>query len=296
MIRSGLLALAVGLGLTSAVVRAQPPLAWKFEKGDSFRLQTVSTVKQTLRLLKEGKPEGREVKQDMEYQIVMAYKVLDKTKDQVVLENKVESMSFKNPDGAITADQKVAGAVFQITLDAKGDVTKLDGYDEFLKKLAGDDGNTLKTLQAVLPKEALMRSAKEAFGFLPEKPAKTWTRELTIPMGPLGTLQLKNSYKHEGNETVAGKGLEKITFDSAVTYTAPKAQTGAVPFRVEKGDLKAEPTKGTIHFDQAAGRLVSLQHQIKLKGAVSLVSSGTKIDAELDQDQTTKTTLIPEKK
>ena len=297
MLRDGLLALALTVGLVGVSAQGQTPLAWKFNKGDSFRLETVSTVKQSMKLLdKDGKPEGKEVVQDIEYTIVVSYKVLDKTDGGVVLENKVDSMKFKNPNGAIVADEKVQGATFKITLNAKNEVTALDGYEEFMKKLAGDDSNTLKTLHAVLPKEVLMRSAREAFGFLPEKPEKTWTREFKAPMGPLGDLDVKNVYKDEGPETVSGRTVQKITYDSTVTYSPPNAQTPAgaqAPFRVVKGELKrTDQSKGTIHFDAAAGRLVALNQNIKLKGKVSLVLGAAKVDAELDQDQKTKTTLL----
>jgi hypothetical protein len=62
---------------------------------------------------------------------------------------------------------------------------------------------------------------------------------------------------------------------------------------VDKGELKREDkNKGTIYFDVAAGRLVAMNQQIKLKGKISLLIQGNRIDAEVDNDQKTKTTLI----
>src|SRR5207245_3369011 len=105
-------------------------------------------------------------------------------------------------------------------------------------------------------------SARELFGFLPEKEEKTWTREYVTPLGPLGSLTRKNSYRDEGGDSLDGKSVEKVTFRSNVAYTAPPEKTAqpasAQPstFRVVKGDLKSpEPSKGTIHFDAQAGRL-----------------------------------------
>lgn len=301
MLRRGVLALVLAAGLVGVSAQGQTPLAWKFKKDDVFRYETVSTVKQSLKLLdKDGKPEGKEIIQDIEYTMVMSYKVLDTTPEGgTVLENKVDSMKFKNASvagSAIVADEKLQGATFKITLNPKREVTNLDGYEEFLKKMAGDDSNMLKTLQAVLPKEALIKSAREAFGFLPDKPEKTWTREFITPMGPLGDLAVKNVYKDEGGDQLDGKAVQKITFDSTVIYSPPNAQAPAVAqsaFRVVKGELKrTDQNKGTIFFDAAAGRLAAMNQQIKLKGKMSLLISGTKIDAEIDQDQKTKTTLL----
>ncbi|HMF13853.1 MAG TPA: hypothetical protein VKE94_16155 [Gemmataceae bacterium] len=301
MLIRGCLALIVAAGLVGVSARGQTPLAWKFKKDDAFRFETVSTLKQIMKLLdKDGKPEGKEIVQDIEYTIVVGYKVLDVTKDgDVLLEMKVESMKFKNSAAfaaAIVADEKIQNATLKITLNAKREVTKLDGHDEFLKKMAGEDSNVLKTLQLVLPKEALLKSAREAFGFLPDKPEKTWTREVNTPMGPLGDLAIKNTYTAEGAEQVDGKTLEKITYDSAISYSPPNAQAPGVAqsaFRVVKGELKRDDkNKGTIQFDAAAGRLVTMNQQIKLKGKLSLLVQGSRIDAEVDQDQKTKTTLV----
>src|SRR5262249_51397983 len=146
-------------------------------------------------------------------------------------------------------------------------------------------------LQAVLPKETLMKSACEAFGFLPAKDEKTWTREFATPLGPLGALTVKNTYQDESDDQLDGKAVRKISFDSTITYSPPSAEPTAAPqaaFRVVKGELKrADQNKGTIYFDAAAGRLAAMNQQIKLKGQLSLILQGTRIDAQVDQDQKT---------
>jgi hypothetical protein len=294
MMRRGLLALGFVAGLLSAPIYAQTPLEWKFTKGDAFRLQTVSTINQKMKLLDQaGKPEGKEVRQDIEYTVIMSYKVLDKTQDgNVVLETQVESMKFKKANGPLVPDEKVQGATFTISLNAKREVTDLKGYEEFIKKLASEDPTAAKTLPMIITKQALMQSAKEAFGFLPDKPAKTWTRDIESPLGPLGNLTIKNAYKDEGSDTYDNKPVQKISVESTVTYKAPtEAQSTGSPFRVVQGDLKSSEGKGTLRFDAAAGRLVVWEQKLKLKGKMSLLISGTKIDAEIDQDQTVKTTL-----
>src|SRR5260370_34776023 len=106
-----------------------------------------------------------------------------------------------------------------------------------------------------------MRSQGDAFGFLPEKPEKAWTRDFIKPLGPLGDLAVKNAYKDEGGETLNGKAVEKITFESTVIYSPPNAQTPMAQqsgFRVVKGDLKpTDQNKGTIFFHAQAGHLAS---------------------------------------
>jgi len=301
MLSRVLLALSLAVVVLGAAVQAQTPMSWKFKKDDAFRYEMTSAVKQSLKLLdKDGKPEGKDIVQDITYTIVMSYKVLDAAADgNVILENKIDSMKFKNTIAApntIAADPKMEGATFKITLNAKREVTALDGYEAFLKRMAGDDTNVLKTLQAVVPKDFFMRTAREAFGFLPEKPEKTWTRDFVALMGPLGELAVKNTYKDEGAETHDGKQVQKITFDSAVIYSPPNAQNPQVQqsaFRVVKGKLdRTDKNKGTILFDAQAGRIASMNTDMTLKGNMSLLISGTKVDAEINQNQKTKITLL----
>ena len=138
--------------------------------------------------------------------------------------------------------------------------------------------------------------SRQAFGFLSEKPEKTWTREYVAPLGPLGDMTIKNVYKDDGTDTVNGKTVQKITFNSSLSYAAPNAQTPAVAqsaFRVVKGELKgSDQNRGTIHFDAGAGRLLDANQKIQLSGKMFLLISGTKVDAEITQEQTTKTTLV----
>src|SRR5262249_11731031 len=150
-------------------------------------------------------------------------------------------------------------ATFKLTLSPKREVTAIEGYEAFVKHIAGDDANSLKTMQAVFPKEALTKSASQAFGFLPDKPAKTWTRDIQTAMGPLWSMTAKNAYTDEGSSSLDGKTVQKIGVRSTVTYTPPKEESSAAPFRVVKGDLKVEQAEGTIYFDPAAGRLVTLE-------------------------------------
>src|SRR5205085_672374 len=121
MLQRGLMALVFGAALIGTVAWGQAPVAWKFNKGDTFKYETVSNAKQSMKLLDDkGKADGKEVKQDIEYTIVMSYTVLDAQPDgSAVLECKVDSMKFKNAGGPLVADDKVQGASYKLTLNGK---------------------------------------------------------------------------------------------------------------------------------------------------------------------------------
>jgi hypothetical protein len=286
----------LALALFALPAHAQVQMEWKLKEGDKFFLETVSTLKQQMRT------QGKEMKQDLEMTTVFSLAVQKKNADNTaVLEQKIESLSVKNAAGQAAGtdekfNQQLVGAAFKVTLSPRGEVAKFEGYDDLVKKLAGDDPAARKAVQSIMPEESLKASVSEAFGFLPDKPVKTgdsWERETTRSLGPFGSITSKRKYSYDGSEMVEGKPLEKISFTAASTYNPPKAaEPNAFQFQVAKADLKLEDVKGTFLFDAAAGRLVHSEMGLKMKGTVVIVVMGTNLETEAQQDQTIKMRVL----
>ena len=120
-----------------------------------------------------------------------------------------------------------------------------------------------------------------------------------IPLGqstPVGGAT-KTTYTYEDNANVDGKNAVKIKVDGTVTYNLPKGDGDAasVPFRVTKGKIEGKPTKGTLHFDPEAGRLLLAESRMTLEGTLTLAVGGNTFDTEVKLDLTSKTTLLKEK-
>src|SRR5262249_13146087 len=161
------------VGLTAVPAHGQAPLAWKFKKDDVIRLEVVSNFKQSMKWMDNKVP--KEAKQDIEYTQVLAFKVLETKEDgSVVLEEKLESIKFKNQGGTVMPDDKIQGATLKITLGPKRTVDKVEGLDELIAKLAGDDTKVRDTLKRTLTQESLKKTAQEVFAFLPDKAEKKW--------------------------------------------------------------------------------------------------------------------------
>ncbi len=261
------------LALTALPARAQVQLEWKLKEGDSFFLQTDSKFVQVLELV--GKETGKEIKQEIEQTTLLQFKVEKKDEKTGVLtvRETIEGLRGKG-----VADEKVQGAAF---------------------KVSGDDPAIAKTMKAILSEDLLKVSAKEAFSFLPEKDVKegdTWgeKRTIKVPIGPLGTMDVINTYKYEGKEKVGGKEFDKITFTTAVTYAPPKEDSG-LTFKVTKGELKTEGTKGKILFDREAGRLVQYQAELKTTGQFTLSINNVPLETKITkQEQNIKATVSAE--
>src|SRR5262249_13447185 len=187
---------------------------------------------------------------------------------------------------------------FTIALSPRGEILRVEGYDDLLKKLAGEDAALQKGVQALLSEETVRQSLAEAFSFLPDKPVKPqdqWERKQEIALGPLGHLSFKRSYTYDSREKVGGKELDRITFTAATTYQAPKAGDANAPLQVAQGKIEADDFGGTITFDAAAGRLVQLEMEMKLKGTLLLTVNGSNVATETQQTQTVKIRLLDKK-
>jgi len=285
----GLLALAL-----AGSVQAQVQMAWKLKGGDKFWLETVSTTKQTMQTV------GRDLKQDIEQTTAFAINVLEAAEGKdTVLEQKIEWVTVKVGGPMTAADdrfnQQLAGLTFKVTITPKGEV-KLEDYAGLVAKIAGTDENAKKAVMAVLKEETLKQAIAEAFVFLPDKPVKTadtWERKELKPLGPIGTLDTLRKYSYDGQETVDGKALEKITFSGTANYTPPKpGEATPFQFTVVKGEMKVDELRGSSNFDATAGRLVKAEWSMKLSGVVTIAVGGTNIETKAVQDMTVKTRLL----
>jgi hypothetical protein len=289
----GLLLLLVGF---ASAALGDVQIEWKLDKDDVFYVQTDSAFKQTMKVV------GKEVQQDGEQTSLLSFRVLEvKPDNSRVLEQKVEWLKIKGEgtDGKLL--EQLQGATFRITLDPKMEIVAFEGYEDLLKKLAGDNADVRDTVRALLPEEAMKKSAREALtAFLPGKavnPGNPWERKGVLePLGLLGSLKKDYAYVYEGRAQVNKKDVEKITFTATASHVLPKAGTAKqAPFQVTDGKLDVADAKGTIYFDAAAGRLVQAESQMNLKGFLTLLVSGTSIRTDIKQQVTTRIQVLAEK-
>ena len=113
------LALAAGL---SGPAQGEVKLEWKFTQGDKFYLENVTNLKQTIEVM------GQKIPMDSLNTTTSSFKVVKVGPTEIVLEQKIESVKVKAGQGGGDPQAKVAeqmaGSVFTITLNTKGEVTK----------------------------------------------------------------------------------------------------------------------------------------------------------------------------
>ena len=272
---------------------AQVTIEWKFKEGDTFYLQTVTNSKQKMKAL------SKDMNLDMEQTLLLGFKVEKKESDgSLVLKETVEGLMIKSASGTGQADEKIQGATFTITFNPKMEITKFEGYDAFIKRLTSGNDEDEKKIRAIISDETMKQSAKLAFtAYLPDRPGikagDIWNpKPVEMPLGPLGTIEVSNSYKYDGKGKLGDKEYDKISFISGVKYRLPKEETNQ-PYQVTKGELKVDKdkTKGVIYFDTAEGHLVEMEATMPLRGDLTLSSLGQPVEAHMEQEQTIKVTF-----
>jgi hypothetical protein len=239
---------------------------------------------------------NREFPQEGETTVVLSFFVENKTDEGLLLKQTIEGVLEKTGDKDPVPDEKSAGAVFTLLVAPDGEIRKFDGYDAYIRKLAGEDEMARKTIQALVTEESLKRTARELFSFLPERKVKegeTWERSIEVPTGPLGQLRFVNTYKFDGQGDLAGKKVDKIGVTTTIDYKAGKPDP-ALGSSVLSGEMKVEDGKGTVYFDAAAGRLIQIESKMTLRGRMILSVSGTNVEAEMQREQTNKTAVLSE--
>lgn len=276
-------------------------LRWNFQKDQKIYQETASKTTQALKVM------GMDVNQNQEQTFFFSWELKDEDKDKnITLLQRIEGVKLKidiagnpitfdstNPSSANNAlaefFKQLVGTTFTLTLNKDMQVTKVDGRDEFLRKLGQANQTMEPLLKKVLNDEALKQMADPSFGMLPGKPVgkgDTWARESRLNLGPIGSY--KNTFKYTLEKIEGDKAFIKI--DSTLTYEPPTETSEGLPFRIKSAKLASKESGGNAVFDIKNGRLDRQEMKVKLEGELEIEISGTTPKVELKQEQTTTIT------
>lgn len=286
---------------------AEVDLAWKFTKD--------KVMYQKLRTLTEQKMKvmSTNVDQKQEQEFVFSWKVEDADASKIVLSQKIESVSMKitisgneikfdstakdAPDNPLASFFKpLVGSTFKLTLDPNTmKVVKVEGREEFVKKLTDANPQMKSLLASILSDDQLKLMTEPAFTMVPDKGKKvkkgdTWKREGVMKMGPIGSYKATYDYTLEGPEKKDAATLQKILLKTTLDYVAPDAKDAAgLPFKINSGNLSTKEANGVIYFDADLGRVASSRMEVKLVGKLNVTVSDQAADVELEMTQSTYT-------
>jgi Family of unknown function (DUF6263) len=273
-------------------------IRWKFEKDKKIYQEMTTKTTQAMKVM------NMEVNQVQEQTFYFSWELKDEDKDKnITLAQKIEGVKLSieiagNPikydssnPGTVNTSlgeffKQLVGTEFKLTLDKDMKVTKVEGRDEFLRKLGQANQTMEPMLKRVLNEEALKQMADPMVGLLPGKPVgkgDSWTRDSKLNLGPIGSY--KNNFKYTLDKI--DKDIADITVTSKLTYEPPTESGEGLPFRIKSAKLDSKDSGGKISFDIKKGRLDKQELGVKLEGELVIEIAGAETKVELKQEQKT---------
>lgn len=272
--------LILALVAAPAVAQESVSLKWSLKEGDKFFAKNVTKMEMNVTAM------GISNDINMKITNVSRYKVLSAKQDSTTVEMTILSMDMAAGGGGPAipgldmVGDRLKGAVLTAVMDENMSVTKLQGYDKFLDKVADGDEAMRKQMKQQLSEATMSQMFSQVFSFAPSKPVKvgeTWSRSEKMTVSGMDAV-VKMKYKLDS----VSSDIAKLGLTGDMTFKAGAALPGLPEgVKVDKFDLKAEKFTGTMKFDTKAGRLSESITNADMNGTMSLAFAGNKIDVTM---------------
>jgi hypothetical protein len=281
-------------------------LAWKFEKGKTFYQTMKTTTTQSMKVMNNDVTQKQEQtfyfswtpEKEEGGKWVLTQKILGVKMDIDIGGSPIKydstSAAANNASNPLSEFFKaLVNSEFKVTIDPKTlKITKIEGREEFVKKLVAANKQMEPLLNQILSEKALMEMAEPTFAAVTTEPVekgKTWKKESTLDMGPIGRYKNEYTYTYDG-EDKANKGLDMIKVETKLTYSPPEKVegVGGLPFKIKSADLKSKSSTGTIWFNRDKGRVEKSKTDLDLAGKLTIEIGGQSTEVDLSQKQTTE--------
>lgn len=145
--------------------------------------------------------------------------------------------------------RKLVGAKIRYTLGSDGKVERVDGYDDFMVRIARGSRNP-EMLKSMFNEESLKQlcSWSEALPNHPVRPGDSWTYSKEMTLYGMVKLAVEGKFTFANWEDHSGHKCVKLDYDGTITGKP----IGKVPFSMEKGKIH-----GSSWFDPEQGVAVA---------------------------------------
>ncbi len=214
---------------------------------------------------------------------------IDISGNPIKYSSKTEATGSAGNPGLIEFFKGLKDTEFTATIGKNYKVEKVDGKEEFIKKLGSGSAQMDALLKKVMTDEVLKEMVDPTAKLFPDTAKKvgdTWEKKTNLDLGPIGNYELVYKLKYAAME----KDKDKIEIETVITYTAPKGNPDGLLFRIKEGSkLTSDPagSKGTVVYDPKTKRIESAEINITLKGDLIVIIGGTDTRVELTQIQKT---------
>ncbi|MCH5599367.1 DUF6263 family protein [Niabella ginsengisoli] len=277
---------------TTSVAFGQKTYSLAFKPENGSKYDVVSSVKSKV----AQNVMGQDMNINMNYDINMSYDILNEgankklqmTYDQLKMDMDVMGQKVTmNSDDADTSNdvnkgfRALKGQTISVTLNPQGQVVKVDGTEEILEKVGGNEMQK-QTMEGVLGEDALKNMLNQAFGFYPKKPVKvgeSWTDSITIK-SPY-TITSTNTYTLT---KVEGKKAFINTVSTLKTAPGSKISSNGMEMTLDlSGDMS-----GTSEIDIETGMPMVSNARQNLKGNIEVQGQKVPMAMNMDINMTTQ--------
>lgn len=288
----------IRLGTNVETARLQAPsqkegkyfIKWKFHTGDTFYAVQDTKMQQSMSFM------GQDIDMKIKAETVIRYRIKETKKDVTVVEMTFlrQKMEMDGPAALPGLDlgEKLKNVTFTFTIDDKGNVVKLEGYDKFLQALADEDPMTAAMLRSVLPESVIRQSFGQTFSLTPDKPlalGESWHRKDKMSLGPLGNAEVNTRYELKD----VRDSLARLSIGGEMKWTGgDDGMVPKIPFKISDADIKTDKFEGSATFDLNKGRLERAQMTMNLKGSLSFAIMDQKLTMDLKQQMQTVTKIV----
>ncbi len=228
---------------------------------------------------------------DLQYRVLSSLSIDKRTAEGVLsVTQKVERAELIRSD-ALTQSivggllGQLVGSTFQMTLDSEGRVVDFQGAKPRVEAAAGLNplGGQSFLMASVIDPDGWREIAELTF-FRPPPSTRGdqgWDRAMTHRWGPLGSWVGRVAYVRAGQVD----SLQRVRYTYHLTYQAPKADAGGLPFQVVRAEFKHGEAGGSIEFDTVKGCVVKAEERFPVKGSLTMGLLGQETPVALDETQ-----------
>jgi hypothetical protein len=296
-VRGGLISAAMFVLLTGSA-QAQTSLKYKFKEGDKLNYTMDQTQKQMVNVM------GMEIETTMTQNMEMSWNVKSVKDGKAQMTQTIDRIRMKmdSPFAAFEFDSKdgkepegpvgqllgplfaaMAGAEFTVTMNEQGEVSETKVSEKLLEAMKANPA--LQQLGGGFTEEGLKNMMTQSGGsILPKTAVKkgdTWDQKIELKQPPLGVMKMNSTYTYGGPEEKDGATLEKIGVKTEITIEPIENAAAQFEIKVKSADMK-----GTLYFDNKAGRLVVSTMNQKMNMEINAM--GNIIESVVDQTITVK--------
>ena len=275
--------------------QAQTTLRWKFKDGEKLQYSMDQ------KMLMKMNIQGMEVETKSTQTTDMTWAVLEVSQSgKAKMTQTMDRIRLKidNPMFAVDYDSKegkelegplgqllgplfnaMVGAEIAVTMNGQGESSDLKLPEKLSKAMQGNP--ILAQFGGMFTEEGMKNMMTQAGATLPKDPVSKgdpWDKKVEVKL-PFGTMRTNMAFTYQGPETREGKKFEKIGL---------KAELGIEPNPggMIQLAIKSQDMKGTIYFDNVAGRMSS--SEIKQNTVMEITVMGQTIEQAMEQTITVK--------